>query len=393
VKIAEINKVCFVGAGTMGCANAIVAGLAGYKVVIYDVSKASIDLVPSRFKDIGDYIVAQNICSQPAFDYVISQIECSDDLNKATSDADLVSESVFESVGLKRGVHAKLDQVCPPHTIITTNTSSIMVSEIQDVMSDDRGALFAALHSHLGSVLIDIVGGVRTSQDTVDVLERYVLSLNAVPLILKKENPGYVVNAMLGPVLTTAMLMRQKGEATIEEVDLAWMIQQGVPIGPFGLIDLFGINVIYDSWQKPRSTPNYEENKADVMALVQPYIDRQELGAKSMKGFYQYPQPSYQSERFVERSMGNSIDKNSSLLCSTLIQNAIQLAVNEVASPEVIDGAWKVAMSVSKGPFELLKEQGREPFLQQLDAQLHEGWFSEELALPIKAYLKSMPAA
>ena len=112
-----------------------------------------------------------------------------------------------------------------------------------------------------------------------------------------------------------------------------------------------------------------------------------------MKGFYKYPQPSYQSEGFVERSMGNSIDKNSSLLCSTLIQNAIQLAANEVASPEVIDGAWKVAMSVSKGPFELLKEQGHEPFLQQLEAQLHEGWFSEELALPIKAYLKSMPAA
>ena len=91
----------------MGCANAVVAGLAGYKVVIYDISKASLDLVPSRFKSIGDYIVAQNICSQPAFDYVVSQIECSDDLNKATSDADLVSESVFESVDIKREVHAK----------------------------------------------------------------------------------------------------------------------------------------------------------------------------------------------------------------------------------------------------------------------------------------------
>jgi 3-hydroxyacyl-CoA dehydrogenase len=330
VKIVEINKVCFVGAGTMGCANAVVAGLAGYKVVIYDISKASLDLVPSRFKGIGDYIVAQNICSQSAFDYVISQIECSDDLNKATSDADLVSESVFESVDIKREVHAKLDQVCPPHTIITTNTSSIMVSEIQDVMSDDRGALFAALHSHLGSLLIDIVGGVRTSQDTVDVLERYVLSLNAVPLILKKENPGYVINAMLGPVLATAM-------------------------------------------------------------LIKPYIDRQELGEKSKKGFYQHPQPSYQSEGFIESSKGDSLDKTISLLRSTLILNALQLAANEIASPEVIDGAWKSAMSVSKGPFELLKEQGREPFLQQLDAQLHEGWFSEELALLIKAYLKSMP--
>ena len=387
MKIVEINKVCFVGAGTMGCANAVVAGLAGYKVVIYDISKASLDLVPSRFKSIGDYIVAQNICSQPAFDYVVSQIECSDDLNKATSDADLVSESVFESVDIKREIHAKLDQVCPPHTIITTNTSSIMVSEIQDVMSHARGTLFAALHSHLGSILIDIVGGVRTSQHTVDVLERYVLSLNAVPLILKKENPGYVINAMLGPVLATAMLMRQKGEATIEEIDRAWMIQQGVPIGPFGLIDLFGINVIYDSWQKPRSTPNYEQNKADVMALIQPYIDRQELGEKSKKGFYQYPQPSYQSEGFIESSKGDSLDKTISLLGSTLILNALQLAANEIASPEIIDGAWKVAMSVSKGPFELLQEQGHEVFLQQLDAHLQEGWFSDELALPIKAYL------
>jgi 3-hydroxybutyryl-CoA dehydrogenase len=214
-----------------------------------------------------------------------------------------------------------------------------------------------------------------------------VLSLNAVPLILKKENPGYVINAILVPVLATAMLMRQKGEATIEEIDRAWMIQQGVPIGPFGLFDLFGINVIYDSWQKPRSTPNYEQNKADVMALIQPYIDRQELGEKSMKGFYQYPQPSYQSEGFVESSKGDSLDKTISLLRSTLILNALQLAANEIASPEIIDGARKVAMNVSKGHFELLQEQGHEVFLQQLDAHLQEGWFSDELALPIKAYL------
>jgi hypothetical protein len=110
-----------------------------------------------------------------------------------------------------------------------------------------------------------------------------------------------------------------------------------------------------------------------------------------MKGFYQYPQPSYQSEGFIESSKGNRIDKSASLLCSALIQNALQLAANEIASPEVIDGAWKVGMSVSKGPFDLLKEQGREAFLQQLDAQLQQGWFSDELALPIKVYLKSIP--
>ncbi|MGK0293533.1 MAG: 3-hydroxyacyl-CoA dehydrogenase, partial [Porticoccaceae bacterium] len=84
---------------------------------------------------------------------------------------------------------------------------------------------------------------------------------------------------------------------------------------------------------------------------------------------------------------GDSLDRTITLLRSTLILNGLQLAANEIASPEVIDGAWKAAMSVSKGPFELLKEQGREPFLQQLDTHLQEGWFSDELALPIKAYL------
>ena len=100
-----------------------------------------------------------------------------------------------------------------------------MVSDIQDVVTASRGGLFAALHSHLGSVLIDIVGGPRTTQNTVDILERYVLSLNGVPLVLKKESPGYVLNAMLGPVLGTAMLMRQANVATIENIDRAWMSQ------------------------------------------------------------------------------------------------------------------------------------------------------------------------
>ena len=86
------------------------------------------------------------------------------DLHEAIANADLVSESVFEDLDLKRDVHRALDQAAPSHTILTTNTSALLVSDIEDVV--ERGDRFAAMHSHLGSLLVDIVGGPRTSPAT-----------------------------------------------------------------------------------------------------------------------------------------------------------------------------------------------------------------------------------
>ena len=387
MKIPEINTVCFIGAGTMGCANAITAGLAGYKVNIYDLSSASLESVPIRFKEISDYIVQQGLCPQAMVDYVVSQIEVTSDLAAATAQADLVSESVYESLAVKREVHGQLDKVCPAQTIITTNSSTFMVSDIEDVVTASRGGLFAALHSHLGSVLIDIVGGPRTTQNTVDILERYVLSLNGMPLVLKKENPGYVLNAMLGPVLGTAMLMRQANVATIEDIDRAWMSQGDITIGPFGLMDLFGLNVIHDSWQHPKSTPEYRENKPKIMALIMPYIESGELGEKAGKGFYTYPNPAYAQQGFNE-SNASDLERNLALLSSALINGAVVLAANEIATPEIIDNAWKVSMVTPQGPFELLQRMGGEAYLKRLDTQLAGGWFGTELTLPVKAYIK-----
>ena len=386
MKIPEIDTVCFVGAGTMGCVNAITAGLAGYSVIIYDLSAASLEAVPARFQEIADYLVAQALCPQAMLDYVVSQIRLTDNLAEATAQADLVSESVFESLALKREVHEKLDKICSPDTLITTNTSGLLVSEIEDVVSDERGRLFGALHSHMGSALIDIVGGPRTTQSTIDILERYVLSLSGVPLILKKENPGYVLNAMLGPVLATAMLMVQNGIATVEEVDRAWISQAGVSIGPFGLIDLFGLNVIYDSWLNKKPGANYDATKSKIMALITPFIEAGNLGAKSGKGFYLYPNPAYSTPEFLAAD-DHSVGTNFALLSSALVNTAVLLAVNDVASPETIDNAWNVSMATTQGPFELLQALGGKAYLQRLDAQFTEGWFDKELNAPVKAYI------
>ena len=300
--IKEINSVCFVGAGTIGCANAMVAGLAGYRVSVYDNSPDNLALVPQRLAAIGTYVVMQGLSPQAAVDHVIAQVVLTDNLPRATKSVELVSESVFENLEIKRQVHSQLDALCPPETIITTNTSSLLVSQIEDVVSATRAKLFAALHSHLGSTLIDIVPGPRTNPATLEILERYVISLNAVPLVLKKENPGYVVNAMLGPIMTAAMLMLQRRLGSIEDIDRAWMKHQGLPIGPFGLLDLFGINLIYGSWQQPRPAADYAANKAEIMALLMPYIKRQELGRLTGKRLLYLPRCGVRAQRLFETS-------------------------------------------------------------------------------------------
>ncbi|MDA8933562.1 3-hydroxyacyl-CoA dehydrogenase NAD-binding domain-containing protein [Gammaproteobacteria bacterium] len=388
MKITEINTVCFIGAGTMGCANAITAGLAGYKVIIFDISTISLDSLPLRLKETGNFLAMQGLVPQSEVENVISKIKTTNDLVVATAHADLISESVFENLDVKREVHKQLDRLCLPHTIITTNTSSFLVSEIDDVVSNDRGRLFAALHSHLGSVLVDIVGGPRTLLSTIDILERYVLSINALPLVLKKETRGYVLNAMLGPVLTTSMLLYQSGNATVAEIDRAWMNQQVVKIGPFGLIDLFGLNVVYESWQNPRPLSDYEINKAKIMTLLKPYIKLDELGAKKGKGFYSYPNPDYAQPDFL--SVEDHLKEyNYSLLRSALINAAVILAVNDVASPDIIDNAWKVAMTSPSGPFELLNGLGGEIYLELLNEQIRQGWFNDETTLMVKTYINN----
>jgi len=110
--------------------------------------------------------------------------------------------------------------------------------------------------------LIDIVGGPRTKPGTIDILKRYVLSLGGIPLVLKKEHPGYVFNAMIGPLNMMAMNLVIEGHASPEEVDRAWMFYRKAPMGPFGIMDYVGLNVIFDSLHQQNPDANIEKLKA-----------------------------------------------------------------------------------------------------------------------------------
>lgn len=360
--IPEIKTVCYVGAGTMGCANSLVAAISGYDAIIYDIAEENLALVPAKHAEFGAYLVASGYCTAAELAAAAARVTCTSDLGEATENADLVSESVAEELHVKRAVHRQLDQLCPSHTILTTNTSSLLVSEIEDVV--ERGDRFAALHSHLRSPLVDIVGGPRSSSKTIDILTRYVLSTKLVPLVLKKESPGYVLNALIGPVVTTAMMLVIEGVACKEDVDRAWMLHRRATVGPFGLMDQFGLNVVYDSWQYKAPDSATDLVKAKILRFLDDYVQRGALGAKTGEGFYRYPNPAYEQAGFLEGGTEVAIPNYALILA--LVGNAILLASNDVADRDEIDRAWTVGMSQETGPFRLLDDLGIGAFLELL---------------------------
>ena len=346
----------------MGCANSLVAAISGYDAVIYDLSSDSLLQVADRHREMGAFLVGSGYCSVEDLEASAARISCEENLQVAVANADLVSESIIEDLGIKRDVHGELDKLCPAKTILTTNTSGFLVSDIEDVV--ERGDRFAALHSHFGSALIDIVRGPRTSDATIDILERYVLSMNCVPLVLQKENRGYVLNALLGPVLTVALILLVEGIASKEQVDAAWMKHRRAPMGPFGMMDLFGLNVVYDGWKHRESDPRVDVLKPKVDAMLESYLNQGEYGSKSGKGFYSYPSPEFEQPQFVDIEGEASVSHYA--MTAALISNAMLLASKDIASPEEIDRVWTVGMTLDTGPFAMFDEMGTGEFLQLL---------------------------
>jgi enoyl-CoA hydratase/3-hydroxyacyl-CoA dehydrogenase len=383
MKIDELDTILYVGAGTMGSANSLVAAIAGYDVILHDALPENLETVAERHDGAAGYLVQTGFCSAESAAEARKRIYLEADIEKAAAKADLVSESVFEDRELKRDIHARLDALCPSNTILTTNTSTLLVSDIEDAV--ERGDRFAALHSHLGAFLVDIVGGPRTSAKTIDILRRYVDSLGAVPLVMKKEHPGYVFNAMNGPVLRTAVQLVLDERASQEEVDRAWMSDRQAPLGPFGMMDLFGLDVMLGSWKQPSPDPKRDAFRKRVVPFLNGYIESGKLGLKTGRGFYDYAAPTFREPTFLAAEPISELV--SEALLSTLVRSGLLLAEKEVATREDIDLAWKTASGLASGPFEILETIGVDAFGQILDRQVDAGLLSEKAALAAKTGL------
>lgn len=383
--IDEIKKVAFIGGGTMGSFNSMVAAVAGYEVTVFDVSQEALKNVPDRQREWGEALIEFWQRPRVEIEAGLKRVRLTTDPAEAVKDADLLSESVFERLKLKRQTHQKFDELCPPKTIMTTNTSTLLVSEIESAVR--RGDKFAAMHFHQPGVLVDLVAGPRTAPETMDILKRYIKSLGMTYVLLKKERAGYLHNAMFVAFLGTALMLKVLEGHEIEDIDRAWMLNQKSETGPFGMMDHVGFNVILDISEDQEGQADVSPLGGSAMAdLFRPYVERGELGVKTGKGFYTYPDPAFAKPEFLEGRRENT--QASEAMVNSILAVALSLVIDGHADLEDVDRSWMLTHSPEIGPFGHMDEKGLDVLHDELEAHVKGNELLKESFKPASAYLK-----
>ena len=177
----------------------------------------------------------------------MERIRASTDLAEGVGDVDLVIEAVPERLDLKRAVFAELDRVCPPRTILATNSSSFRVSQIEDATGRPDRVLNTHFYPPVWQrPMVELMRGAATSDETVGRVGRFARSVGLTPLMVQKESTGFLFNRVWRAIKRETLHLVDEGVATVDDVDRAWMICMGMPIGPFGLMDMVGLDVVLD---------------------------------------------------------------------------------------------------------------------------------------------------
>ncbi len=169
-------------------------------------------------------------------------------------------------------------------------------------LATGRPGQFAALHFYQlvwEANLVDIMPHPGTTVQTVQLLWAFAKRIGQIPLVFKKESPGYVMNAILGAINETALRLLYGGIASVEDIDRAFMIVEKVPIGPFGSLDYVGLDTVWHILRSKARREGSSEAQEAADQLKINYIDKGWLGVKAGRGFYNYPNPAYARQGFL----------------------------------------------------------------------------------------------
>ncbi len=284
----RVERICVLGAGNMGHQIALCAALSGYKVECSDVKPEMLQKA-DQFAD--NYLkerVAKGKLAQEAARSARENISFTTDLKEAAADADLVIEAVLENLALKRDIFAQLDEICPPQTILATNSSYIVSSKIADATRrPEKVCNMHFFNPALVMKLVEVVKGPHTAEETAETVRAVAEKMGKIPVMLQKEIYGFLVNRIVTAIRTEALYLLDQGIASHQDIDTAVVNALGHPMGPFRLLDLVGIDLVYEiAMSRYRDTGDPAHKPSPY--LVEKYV-KGEWGRKAGRGFYEYP--------------------------------------------------------------------------------------------------------
>ncbi|ODS96237.1 MAG: 3-hydroxybutyryl-CoA dehydrogenase [Lautropia sp. SCN 69-89] len=280
-----IQTVGIIGAGTMGNGIAQACAASGIDAVMQDVSEAALERGLKTVSGSLDRLVKKGSIDDARKLEILSRIRTTarpEDL----AAADLVIEAATENEELKIRILKNLEGIVKPSTIVATNTSSISITRL--AASTHRPERFVGMHFFNPvpvMALVEIIRGLRTSDETVAAVTELAQRLGKTPIGVK-NSAGFVVNRILCPMINEAIFALQEGLASAEEIDAGMKLGCNHPIGPLALCDLIGLDVqlavmevLYGGFNDPKYRP---------APLLREMVDAGLLGRKTGRGFYRY---------------------------------------------------------------------------------------------------------
>jgi 3-hydroxybutyryl-CoA dehydrogenase len=295
----NIKKIGVVGLGTLGTQIAIQAAYYGYEVNGYDQDPEIFRKTVQKIKGMMNFLGKAPTMPVGEWEKTAGKVKAVKDLGEAVKEADLVIEAVPENLELKRKVWTQIESLAPKGALLATNSSSIPVSRIEG--STRRPQKCLNIHFYqpaVGWTIVDVMGGTQTPPEVLETAKQFIRSIQCIPLTVKKEILGFCFNSVWRAIKKQTLYLWGDGFVDFRDVDRAWMVMFTPTHGPFFLMDLVGLDVVYDiemSYYKESKDPKDHPPKA-----LKEMIERKELGVKTGKGFYTYPNPEFARPGFLK---------------------------------------------------------------------------------------------
>jgi 3-hydroxybutyryl-CoA dehydrogenase len=295
----KIEKIAVIGLGTLGTQIAIQAAYYGCSVRGYDPDAEVFAKTIQKVKGMMKILGKGPTMSVEEWEKASTRVTLAKDLGEALKEADLVIEAVPEVLDLKRKMWTQIDALAPRGALMATNSSSIPVSRIESVTQRLEKCLNIHFYQPaVGMNIVDVMGGTKTTSEAIETAKEFVRSIGCIPLGVKKEILGFCFNSVWRAIKKQTLYMWGNGFVDFRDIDRAWMVFTGMKQGPFGLMDLVGLDVVYDiemSYYSESKDPQDIPPKA-----LKEMIERKELGVKTGKGYYTYPHPEYAKPDFLK---------------------------------------------------------------------------------------------
>jgi len=281
-----MKNITVIGSGTMGNGIAHVFAQHGYQVSLVDINEQALQKALATIAKNLDRQVAKGSLTEDGKATTLANIKSYTKLEEGAKQADLVVEAASENVNIKLSIFKQLDEICPPHTILASNTSSISITQIAAVTK--RADKVIGMH-FMNPVpvmkLVEVIRSYSTSNEVCQLIMETSKKLNKIPTEVN-DYPGFVANKVLMPMINEAIITLYEGVAGVEEIDTVMKLGMAHPMGPLQLADFIGLDVclnimrvLQDGFGNPKYAP---------CPLLVNMVTAGHLGVKTGKGFYDY---------------------------------------------------------------------------------------------------------